>query len=101
MKPKFYYYILVRHSQIGGGLTAPAPLHEGVTYDTLDEAREALIKFLRYELDASEEEAAERIFNQVRELPEYETLVVDDDAMDGILCAGHDRYEFVIKSFLE
>lgn len=100
MKSKFYYYILVRHSQIGGGLTAPAPLHEGVTYDTLDEAREALIKFLRWELEPSEDVAAEEIFNQVRELPEYQTFVVDTE-MDGILCAGHDRWEFVIKSFLE
>lgn len=101
MKPQLYYYVLVRHSQIGSGLTAPAPLHDGVSYGTIEEAREALIRFLRHELDASDEVAAEQIFAQVRDLAAYETLVVDDDVMDGILCATHDRFEFVIKSFRE
>ena len=95
---KTIYYASVRHTLTGGGWSRFVPVG-GVSSDTLEEAKAALLDWFRaltcdVEGDADTLAGLEALLKQ---LSTQEVMVIDAD-VHGLTGLEHDRYEIVINS---
>lgn len=95
---KTIYYASVRHTLTGGGRSRFVPVG-GVSFDTLEEARAALLDWFRA-LTCDVEGDADTLVDLealLKQLSTQEVMVIDADA-HGLTGLEHDRYEIVINS---
>ena len=95
---KTIYYASVRHTLTGGDRSRFVPVG-GVAFDTIEEARAALLDWFRaltcdVECDA---DTLADLAALLKQLSTQEVMVIDADA-HGLAGLEHDRYEIVINS---
>lgn len=95
---KTIYYASVRHTLTGGAWSRFVPVG-GVSFDTLEEARAALLDWFRALTCgvAGDADTLADLEALLKQLSTQEVMVIDVDA-HGLIGLEHDRYEIVINS---
>lgn len=95
---KTIYYASVRHTLTGGAWSRFAPVG-GVSFDTIEEARAALLDWFRAltcDVEGDSDTLA-TLATFLKTLGTQDVVVIDADA-HGLTGLEHDRYEIVINS---